>query len=147
MPPRLGVPIQVAQVGDDFQHPAFGLFDEKYMNALYEYGADRMRKGTAFETLSSSDSGIAQQQAVSWNRTQAPGVGFYGNLPGGVREDALGKAPLIVGLIAGLAFGLGGARLRAIEIDRTEKARRRPTARRTRAARPDRGRAARIRSE
>ena len=49
--PRLGVPIQVAQIGDDFQHPAFGLFDEKYMNALYEYGADRTRKGAAFETL------------------------------------------------------------------------------------------------
>jgi Patatin-like phospholipase len=48
---RLGVPIHVAQVADDFQHPAFGLFDEKYMNALYQYGAERMRKGTAFETL------------------------------------------------------------------------------------------------
>jgi hypothetical protein len=48
---RIGVPIKAAQIGDDFQHPAYGLFDEKYMNALYEYGVDRARKGTAFEPV------------------------------------------------------------------------------------------------
>jgi hypothetical protein len=50
---RLGVPMHVAQVHDDFQQPAHGLFDEKYMNALFEYGAERARKGTAFEAITS----------------------------------------------------------------------------------------------
>jgi hypothetical protein len=45
---RLGIPIQVAQVADSFNHPAHGLFDEKYMNALYEHGVERGRNGTAF---------------------------------------------------------------------------------------------------
>jgi hypothetical protein len=45
---RLGIPIQVAQVGESFDHPARGLFDEKYMNALFEHGAERARKATAF---------------------------------------------------------------------------------------------------
>jgi hypothetical protein len=45
---RIGVPIYVAQVGDDFNVPARGLFDEKYMNALFEYGVQRARQGTAF---------------------------------------------------------------------------------------------------
>jgi predicted patatin/cPLA2 family phospholipase len=48
---RIGVPIKAAQIGDEFQHPAFGLFDEKYMNALYQYGVERASKGTAFEPL------------------------------------------------------------------------------------------------
>ena len=73
---RLGVPIQVAQVGDDFQHPAFGLFDEKYMNALYQYGLDRMRNEHRVRNPVGPDSGIAQQQAVSGNRTQAPALNF-----------------------------------------------------------------------
>ena len=48
---RIGVPMKAAQIGDSFQHPAYGLFDEKYMNALYAYGVERARKGTAFEPL------------------------------------------------------------------------------------------------
>jgi hypothetical protein len=48
---RLGIPIKVAQVSDNFQHPARGLFDEKYMNALYQYGVERALKGTAFEPV------------------------------------------------------------------------------------------------
>jgi hypothetical protein len=49
---RLGIPIQVAQVADSFNHPAHGLFDEKYMNALYGHGVERGRNGTAFEPIS-----------------------------------------------------------------------------------------------
>jgi hypothetical protein len=48
---RLGVPMFVAQVADSFTHPSYGLFDEKYMNALYEHGVERGKNGTAFETL------------------------------------------------------------------------------------------------
>jgi hypothetical protein len=48
---RLGVPMFVAQVADSFTHPSYGLFDEKYMNALYEHGVERAKNGTAFETL------------------------------------------------------------------------------------------------
>jgi hypothetical protein len=48
---RLGIPIQVAQVSESFNHPARGLFDEKYMNALFEHGAERARSATAFEPI------------------------------------------------------------------------------------------------
>jgi predicted patatin/cPLA2 family phospholipase len=48
---RLGIPMQVAQVSDSFNHPARGLFDEKYMNALYEHGVERAKNGTAFEAI------------------------------------------------------------------------------------------------
>ena len=48
---RLGVPMHVAQVADSFNHPSFGLFDEKYMNALYEHGVERAKSGTAFEAI------------------------------------------------------------------------------------------------
>src|SRR5262245_10461223 len=48
---RLGVPMYVAQVADSFSFPSYGLFDEKYMNALYEHGVERAKDGTAFEPL------------------------------------------------------------------------------------------------
>jgi len=48
---RLGMPMYVAQVADSFNHPAYGLFDEKYMNALYEHGVERAKNGTAFEAI------------------------------------------------------------------------------------------------
>jgi hypothetical protein len=51
---RLGIPIRVAQVSDRFQHPAYGLFDEKYMNALYQYGFERAVKDAAFEPIALS---------------------------------------------------------------------------------------------
>jgi hypothetical protein len=51
---RLGVPMQIAQVADTFNHPAHGLFDEKYMNALYEHGVERAKNGTAFEAIGQS---------------------------------------------------------------------------------------------
>lgn len=51
---RLGVPMYVAQVSDSFNHPAYGLFDEKYMKALYKHGLERTRDGTAFDALGQS---------------------------------------------------------------------------------------------
>jgi len=48
---RFGVPIHIAQVNDSFQQAAHGLFDQKYMNALFEHGAERARNGTAFEPI------------------------------------------------------------------------------------------------
>jgi hypothetical protein len=51
---RLGVPMYVAQVADNFNHPARGLFDEKYMKALYEHGVERVRNGDAFQQIGQS---------------------------------------------------------------------------------------------
>jgi hypothetical protein len=51
---RLGVPMYVAQVADSFDHPARGLFDEKYMKALYEHGVERVRNGDAFQQIGRS---------------------------------------------------------------------------------------------
>ena len=48
---RLGIPMSVAQVSDSFNFPSYGLFDEKYMNALYEHGIERAKNGTAFESI------------------------------------------------------------------------------------------------
>ena len=48
---RLGVPLKVAYVAESFQQPARGLFDEKYMKALFEFGAEQARKGSAFENV------------------------------------------------------------------------------------------------
>lgn len=48
---RLGVPMYIAQVADSFNHPSHGLFDEKYMNALYQHGIERVKNGTAFEAI------------------------------------------------------------------------------------------------
>jgi hypothetical protein len=48
---QLGMPMYIAQVSDSFQHPSRGLFDEKYMNALYEHGAERARNAKAFEPI------------------------------------------------------------------------------------------------
>lgn len=48
---RLGIPMYAAQVADSFNHPAHGLFDEKYMNALFQHGLERARDGKAFEPL------------------------------------------------------------------------------------------------
>lgn len=51
---RLGVPMYITQVADSFNHPAHGLFDEKYMNALYQHGVERAKNGTAFEAIGQS---------------------------------------------------------------------------------------------
>jgi Patatin-like phospholipase len=48
---RLGVPMYIAQVADSFDHPAHGLFDEKYMKALYDHGIERVRDGNAFKQV------------------------------------------------------------------------------------------------
>ncbi|MCC6888549.1 MAG: patatin-like phospholipase family protein [Hyphomicrobiales bacterium] len=49
--PRLGMPIFIAQVADSFDHPAHGLFDEKYMHALYQHGLERALNGSAMELI------------------------------------------------------------------------------------------------
>jgi Patatin-like phospholipase len=51
---RLGVPMFVAQVADSFNVPSYGLFDEKYMNALYAHGVERAKNGTAFDPIGQS---------------------------------------------------------------------------------------------
>lgn len=51
---RLGMPIYVAQVADSFDHPARGLFDEKYMKALYDHGVERVSNGNAFQQIGQS---------------------------------------------------------------------------------------------
>ena len=61
---RLGVPMHVAQVADSFNHPSYGLFDEKYMNALYEHGVERAKNGTAFETLGQARARAAHRQSL-----------------------------------------------------------------------------------
>jgi hypothetical protein len=48
---RLGMPMYVAKVADSFDHPARGLFDEKYMKALYDHGVERVRDGNAFQRI------------------------------------------------------------------------------------------------
>ena len=40
-----------APFGEVVTQPARGLFDEKYMNALFAYGAERGRNGTGFEPI------------------------------------------------------------------------------------------------
>jgi hypothetical protein len=51
---RLGVPMYIARVADNFDHPTHGLFDEKYMKALYEHGLERVRNGDAFQQIGQS---------------------------------------------------------------------------------------------
>jgi hypothetical protein len=46
---RLGVNLSVASVPDTFQEPIRSLFDPKYMQALFNLGAERGKSGTAFE--------------------------------------------------------------------------------------------------
>ena len=61
---RLGVPMYIAQVADSFNHPSYGLFDEKYMNALYEHGVERAKNGTAFESDRAARARAAHRQIL-----------------------------------------------------------------------------------
>jgi hypothetical protein len=45
---RSGINLHIAHVGSGFSHPARGLFDGKYMQALYEFGMAAGKDGTAF---------------------------------------------------------------------------------------------------
>jgi hypothetical protein len=48
---RHGFTLRVAHVGDSFNHPHRGVFDGAYMRALYDYGVESGKKGTAFEDV------------------------------------------------------------------------------------------------
>jgi Patatin-like phospholipase len=45
---RQGVDLRIAHLDPKFEFPAHGVFDGKYMQALYEFGVAAGRKGTAF---------------------------------------------------------------------------------------------------
>lgn len=46
---RAGIPFNVTYVGDNFEQVGRGLFDPKYMNALYDYGFARGRSDARFQ--------------------------------------------------------------------------------------------------
>lgn len=48
---RLGLTLNVAYVPETFSAPAHGLFDEKYMRALFDLGAEQAKNGSVFETI------------------------------------------------------------------------------------------------
>ena len=48
---RLGLTLNVAHVPETFSEPNRGLFDEKYMRALFEFGAEQAKNGSVFESI------------------------------------------------------------------------------------------------
>jgi len=48
---RLGITVNAASVPDSFSQPNRGLFDHEYMRALFEFGAERVKNGSAFEPM------------------------------------------------------------------------------------------------
>lgn len=48
---RYGIGLRVAYVDPAFSHPSRGPFDGKYMHALFEFGVEQGKKGTAFEDM------------------------------------------------------------------------------------------------
>jgi predicted acylesterase/phospholipase RssA len=48
---RLGIGVNAASVPDAFSQPNRGLFDHEYMRALFEFGAERVKNGSAFEVM------------------------------------------------------------------------------------------------
>jgi hypothetical protein len=48
---RLGLTLHVAHVPESFSEPSHGLFDEKYMRALFNLGAEQAKAGSVFETI------------------------------------------------------------------------------------------------
>jgi predicted acylesterase/phospholipase RssA len=49
---RLGITLNAASVPDSFSQPNRGLFDHEYMQALFQFGAERAKNGTAFTRMS-----------------------------------------------------------------------------------------------
>jgi hypothetical protein len=47
---RHGIALRIAHVDPTFNYPSRGLFDGKYMQALYDVGVAAGKKGTAFES-------------------------------------------------------------------------------------------------
>jgi hypothetical protein len=50
--PRHGIALHVAPVPGSFDHPSHGAFDGKYMKALYAFGVEAGKQGTAFAEAS-----------------------------------------------------------------------------------------------
>jgi hypothetical protein len=48
---RLGIGLRVAHLDPAFSHPSRGPFDGKYMQALFDFGVEHGKKGTAFEDM------------------------------------------------------------------------------------------------
>lgn len=46
---RHGIALRIAQVSPEFSHPSRGPFDGEYMQALYAFGVDAGKSGTAFK--------------------------------------------------------------------------------------------------
>jgi hypothetical protein len=50
--PRHGIALHIAPVPGSFDHPSHGAFDGKYMKALYAFGVEAGKQGTAFAEAS-----------------------------------------------------------------------------------------------
>jgi hypothetical protein len=46
---RHGIPLRIAHIDPQFNHPSRGPFDGKYMQALYQFALEAGKKGTVFE--------------------------------------------------------------------------------------------------
>ena len=46
---RHGIPLRIAYIDPQFNHPSRGPFDGKYMQALYQFALEAGKKGTVFE--------------------------------------------------------------------------------------------------
>ncbi len=53
-----GTRLQIAQVDPAFNFPSRGPFDGKYMRALFDFGVEQGRKGSAFEEAQASRSPV-----------------------------------------------------------------------------------------
>jgi predicted acylesterase/phospholipase RssA len=60
---RLGINLSVASVPDSFQEPSRSLFDAKYMQALFNLGAERAKSGAAFARHSAEVPGLRTNAA------------------------------------------------------------------------------------
>jgi predicted acylesterase/phospholipase RssA len=71
---RDGIALDAAAVDSGFDRPNRSLFDQSYMQALYDLGADAARKGTAFHRLAPAGGEMAGNPAVGGGET----TGFSG---------------------------------------------------------------------
>ncbi len=55
---KIGVTLHVATVPETFSQPNRGLFDHEYMRALYEYGVEQAKSGSAFENIAPSSADL-----------------------------------------------------------------------------------------
>jgi hypothetical protein len=55
---KIGITLNVATVPETFSHPNLALFDHDYMRALYTFGVEQAKNGTAFENIAPSSSDL-----------------------------------------------------------------------------------------